>query len=359
MTPPFLSIVVPIYQVEQYLRQCIDSILSQTFSDFELILVDDGSTDACPKICDEYAQNDSRITVIHKRNEGLLAARKTGVYNSYGRYVGFVDSDDWISPFMYERLADVAMDTSADIVIGNGLRVSSVNNKRPRDFANKMNSGFFSAQSLTTQVFPHMLSNRDLYGNRNIQPSVCLKLFNRKLISNVYSSMQDSIVLGEDMACTYTSILQANSIYIMDKSFKEYYYRYNSQSITWRYKQNLLAQSMDLCRFLKNNPVGLTIPEYQRDIDYEICFFAIQAYYNIYLTSNSLSKAEKLAQLEELVTTTQIYDAMDKIDWKTLKFPNTIILRILASRNVKRISRMGSFLSAFRPLILQITKRIL
>lgn len=357
MTPPFLSIVVPIYQVEQYLRQCIDSILSQTFSDFELILVDDGSTDACPKICDEYVESDTRVFVIHTSNKGSLKARTTGIRRAKGRYVGFVDSDDWISPSMYERLIRVATDTGADIVIGNGLRIPPKG--KPRDFTNQAPFGYYDRKKMFEIIYPQMLGNRDLYGNRRIQPSLCLKIFKRELIENAHEEMQDSIVLGEDMACTYTSILQANSIYIMDKSFKEYYYRYNSQSITWRYKQNLLAQSMDLCRFLKNNPVGLTIPEYQRDIDYEICFFAIQAYYNIYLTSNSLSKAEKLAQLEELVNTTQIYDAMDKIDWKTLKFPNTIILRILALRNVKRISRMGSFLSAFRPLILQITKRIL
>ncbi|MGI5872513.1 MAG: glycosyltransferase family 2 protein [Bacillota bacterium] len=357
MTPPFLSIVVPIYQVEQYLRQCVDSILSQTFSDFELILVDDGSPDTCPKICDEYVERDTRVSVIHTSNKGSLKARATGIRRAKGQYVGFVDSDDWISPSMYERLIRVAIDTGADCVIGNGLRIPEKG--KPRDFANQAPCGYYDKKDLFELLYPQMLGNKDLYGNRRIQPSLCLKIFRRELIENAHEAMQDSIVLGEDMACTYTSILQANSIYIMDKSFKEYYYRYNSQSITWRYKQNLLTQSMDLCRFLKNNPVGLTIPEYQRDIDYEICFFAIQAYYNIYLTSNSLLKAEKLAQLEELVTTTQIYDAMDKIDWKTLKFPNTIILRILASRNVKRISRMGSFLSAFRPLILQITKRIL
>ena len=97
MTPSF-SVVVPVYNVEPYLRQCIDSILGQSFSDFELILVDDGSPDGCPAICDEYAARDSRITVIHQQNAGLAKARKSGLRRASADYVCFVDSDDWVPP---------------------------------------------------------------------------------------------------------------------------------------------------------------------------------------------------------------------------------------------------------------------
>ena len=95
---PKLSIIVPVYNVEQYLDKCIKSILNQTFKDFELILVDDGSIDNSGEICDEYAKKDSRVKVIHKKNGGLAAARNTGLIIARGDYVGFVDSDDWIEP---------------------------------------------------------------------------------------------------------------------------------------------------------------------------------------------------------------------------------------------------------------------
>lgn len=91
-----LSIVVPVYDVEQYLPRCIDSILEQTFTDFELILVNDGSTDNCPIICDEYADKDDRIKVIHKENGGLSDARNTGINKASGKYISFIDSDDFI-----------------------------------------------------------------------------------------------------------------------------------------------------------------------------------------------------------------------------------------------------------------------
>lgn len=101
---PKISIIVPIYKVEPYLRRCVDSILNQTFTDFECILVDDGSPDNCPQICDEYAKKDTRIKVIHKANGGLSDARNAGIDIAQGEYLGFVDSDDWIHPQMYEIL---------------------------------------------------------------------------------------------------------------------------------------------------------------------------------------------------------------------------------------------------------------
>ena len=105
-----ISIIVPVYKVEQYLRQCIESIINQTYQNLEIILVDDGSPDNCPAICDEYAALDKRIKVIHKKNGGLSDARNAGLEIATGDYIGFVDSDDWISQTMYEELINVAID---------------------------------------------------------------------------------------------------------------------------------------------------------------------------------------------------------------------------------------------------------
>lgn len=116
-TVPKISIIVPVYNVEKYLRRCIDSILAQTFTEFELILVDDGSPDGCPAICDEYAVQDDRIRVIHQTNSGVSVARNAGLDVVRGEWIGFVDSDDWIEPNMYEYLYSVAKKTNADAVV--------------------------------------------------------------------------------------------------------------------------------------------------------------------------------------------------------------------------------------------------
>lgn len=114
---PELSIIVPIYKVEKYLDECIQSILHQTFTDFELILVDDGSPDACPQMCDAAAEQDSRVRVIHQKNGGLSAARNMGIEAARGNWLGFVDSDDFVAPDMYEKLYHAAVNAGADCAV--------------------------------------------------------------------------------------------------------------------------------------------------------------------------------------------------------------------------------------------------
>ena len=114
---PEISIIVPVYKVEKYLERCVKSILAQTFTDFELILVDDGSPDNCPLMCDEWAKKDKRIKVIHKANGGAGQSRNVGLENATGKYIGFVDADDWITRDMYEYLHELIIKEDADVAM--------------------------------------------------------------------------------------------------------------------------------------------------------------------------------------------------------------------------------------------------
>lgn len=114
---PQISIIIPIYNVERYLRQCIDSILAQTFTEFELLLIDDGSPDGCPAICDEYAGKDARVRVFHKQNGGVTSARNKGLDNANGNWIIYIDGDDWIEPTYVEELYNAAINNEADIAI--------------------------------------------------------------------------------------------------------------------------------------------------------------------------------------------------------------------------------------------------
>ena len=120
---PLLSIIVPVYKVENYLQKCIDSILAQTFTDFELILVDDGSPDNCPALCDAAAAKDARIRVLHQKNGGLSAARNAGLDVARCEWIGFVDSDDYIAPEMYETLYKAVQSTGADLALCDYVKV--------------------------------------------------------------------------------------------------------------------------------------------------------------------------------------------------------------------------------------------
>lgn len=119
-----LSVIVPIYKVEKYLKRCINSILSQDFSDFELILVNDGSPDKCGIICDEYSLNDSRIKVIHKKNGGLSSARNAGIDIATGEYITFIDSDDYIHPNMFSVMISKMIEFDADVSISSFIRTA-------------------------------------------------------------------------------------------------------------------------------------------------------------------------------------------------------------------------------------------
>ena len=147
---PELSIIVPVYKVEKYLPRCIDSILAQTFGDFELILIDDGSPDGCGRICDEYARKDKRIVVIHQKNMGVSAARNAGLDIARGRYIGFVDSDDWIEPQMYEAMMDAIRENGADMAVC-GVRYADEDGKFTR--ADRLSEGVYTRAGLLEDVF--------------------------------------------------------------------------------------------------------------------------------------------------------------------------------------------------------------
>ena len=125
MNKPRLSVIVPVYKVEKYIHNCVDSILKQTFSDFEVILVDDGSPDRCGEICDNYASLDTRIKVIHQSNGGLSAARNKGIELALGEIIGFVDSGAEISADMYEKMLQYLDDNQLDIVCADTYSVKN------------------------------------------------------------------------------------------------------------------------------------------------------------------------------------------------------------------------------------------
>ena len=122
MKEPLISVLVPIYKIDRYLGICVESLLNQTYKNLEIILVDDGSPDRCPEICDLYASKDERIKVIHKENGGLVSARKAALMAAKGSYIGYVDGDDWVGPGFYHSLYSSIKESDADIAIAGFSR---------------------------------------------------------------------------------------------------------------------------------------------------------------------------------------------------------------------------------------------
>ncbi len=214
-----LSVIVPIYRVEKYLDRCLRSIVNQTYKNLEIILIDDGSDDSCPEICDEWGRMDSRITVIHKQNEGLVAARKTGLKNAHADYIGYVDSDDWLEPDFYEMLMDKMNLYDCDMVCSGRIEEYE---SESRVCKNRIEEGLYTGKSLREKLISNMLCN-DQGMLFNLWPTVWDKVFKKNLLYDAQMNVPELITTGEDLACTYPAVLRAKSVYVSN----ECKYHYN------------------------------------------------------------------------------------------------------------------------------------
>ena len=236
---PKLSVIVPVYNTEKYLRECIDSILAQTFTDFELILVNDGSTDGSGAICDEYAGKDPRIQVIHQQNGGATVARRSGVRIARGKYITFVDSDDLIDTDMYRIMLE---QESADIQICNMCKFSKDSLYEIKCW---INSGSYDKLMLVEKFYPTMLFDY-VQCQPALPPSLCNKLIRADIIRNVIENVADSITYGEDALCSYACILNAERICVTDQQL--YFYRDNPESVSNVYNKQMFAALSTLGR---------------------------------------------------------------------------------------------------------------
>jgi len=219
-------VIVPVYKVEQHLAQCVESILGQTVSELELILVDDGSPDNCGAICDRYAEQHSNIKVIHKENQGQTPARKDGLRIATGKYIAFADSDDWVDPGMYERMIRKLEENEADMVI-TGYCQEWLD--RTEYHENSVASGVYRGEALEE------LRRLSVFSPVQMHPAISLslwtKLFRRDNILDSFLQIPGDLRIGEDALCTW-SLLSRISCVVVDNEHKPYHYRTWEGSIT-------------------------------------------------------------------------------------------------------------------------------
>ncbi len=212
---PLISVIVPIYNVAAYLPRCVDSILAQTYKNLEIILVDDGSTDNCLEICQQYAQKDNRIKVIHQENKGVSAARNAGLDNMHGDFVAFVDPDDWLAENAYEILIDLHQKTGADIAWGVLLyNTSKKESNIPPHFQ-------FPTENTEHLTIEEVLCSGNLHC---VDKMYAAKLFSPRLRLN------EKLSFSEDLDLILRIVPKANFVAFTDLPI--YYYFMRSGSIT-------------------------------------------------------------------------------------------------------------------------------
>ena len=218
-----ISVVIPVYKVEQYLRRCINSILGQSYKNIEIILIDDGSPDKCGKICDEYKKKDSRIKVIHKVNGGLSEARNYGIDVATGEYIIFVDSDDFVNENMCEILLSNAKKYSADIVGCNFKEVFTNNKSKINEQKMKNNIEIYSNIEMIKQLYFNLTTDKNVVWN---------KIYKRKIFFDKKIRFPVGI-LHEDDYIIYKLYYKANKVvYINDILY--YYFRHEN-TITYNF----------------------------------------------------------------------------------------------------------------------------
>lgn len=222
MNNSLITIIVPIYNAAPYLDRCITSIINQTYSNLQIILVDDGSTDASLQICEGYQKRDARIQIIQKVNGGAVTARKAGLRAAYGEYIGYIDADDWIEPDMYEHMLHCMDREQADLVETDHYIESAGDYQKIKS---KIGYGLLDAE----QVIPIMLCDED-FNECRLKPFVWSKLFKKELLQRVQLPVDERIGREEDGAVVYPYALQCKAIFASD--YAGYHYVQRGDSVT-------------------------------------------------------------------------------------------------------------------------------
>lgn len=225
---PKFSVIIPIYNVEKYIRKCIDSVLNQAYTDVEVILVDDGSPDRCPEICDEYAKKDSRVRVIHKPNGGLVSARQAGCEAATGDYILNVDGDDWVANDYFIRLDPIARQHQPDCICFGSFHVSDDQVvSHPCSLKSGLKYGLYTREDIENKIFPLLIEGADF---KRFNPSIWAKAIRREIYEVCQMALDKRIKIGEDHACTKPAIYRCQTLYIMQECL--YNYRINPLSMT-------------------------------------------------------------------------------------------------------------------------------
>lgn len=228
-----VSLVIPIYNVEGQLDRCVKSIINQTYRDLEIILVDDGSKDNCPEMCDNYAKTDSRVTVVHKPNGGLPDARNAGLLIATGKYIMFVDSDDWINSNTVETLVSVMEEKQVDFIrfgavwdgrdgIPDGTRVKY-------EPSQELTSGIYDKQRMENEIYPRLLITPDLFLGPVL--SACFGMYNLEFLREKGIEFDKKIKYCEDSVFNAKVVINSNSFMVLEDCF--YHYCFNGKSISF------------------------------------------------------------------------------------------------------------------------------
>lgn len=251
-----ISVAIAIYNIDKYLRKCLESLKQQDYNACEYILVDDGSTDLSGTICDEYVLKDDRFRVIHKKNEGLVSARRVGLENARGKYIYFIDGDDWLGDGVISNLMK-RIKYNANLFVFPYYMSYEFKEQR----VDNSYTGLITGESLAL-FKKEFISKGKLY-HFGITPAVWNKIYERERVKELYKKIPNDITIGEDFALTIPYIMECNSILFIDFE-QAYHYQIRNDSMTHKYDSKLVDKITNLKKYF--DTLELT-PEISNQMD--------------------------------------------------------------------------------------------
>ena len=333
---PQISVIVPVYNAEKYLAECVDSILTQTLHDIEIILVDDGSTDSSPALCDAYAEKDSRVKVIHKANGRAASARNAGMKIAQGNYIAFVDSDDWIVPDMYEKM----LRTNADVVLCDYVRFQG---KQEFPFTQpNIREGFYDKEQIRAEIYPHLVMDGLEYP---ITISNCALLIRKEIIVKNRLSYREDIHISEDAPFGSEVLYCANSFaYLKGQQF--YHYRITEGSVSKTYKPWWWDSSLKINEETENFFGNCPDYDFSQQIKSNMFYLARAEIYYI-LNNHALRRKEQNKMIRAVMNHPRVVRMMDGYDATGLPLSFKVLYWCIRYKSVAG-RRIVSILSRLR-----------
>ncbi len=310
------SVIVPIYKVEKYLARCIESVLNQSFADFELILVDDGSPDNCPKICDEYAEKDGRIKVIHKENGGLVSARKAGIKIAKGEYVFNLDGDDALADGALENAWEIISKTNADMITFSYMEYKNgVAGEKKDDLADE---GLYEKDGIAEKILPKILADENML---HMFYFIWGKAIKRSLVTKHQLNVGAGISLGEDLCCAAPCYMQAERVYVSRKTAYLYTIRDNSISTSFDTKQ--IVQIADVVCTLRKLEA-----EKPKDFESQLSRYSCFMCFAILAAAAEGGHFAELKEIKKLIT--ELHgEEISKAEFKNITFKSRVAVNLI------------------------------
>lgn len=325
-----ISVIIPVYNVELYLNECIESVVNQSYDNLEIILIDDGSTDNSPTICDNWAKKDTRIRVIHKINAGLGKARNSGLQVATGEYVTFLDSDDFIDSDLYSYITPILEQTKADC-----LKFGMTNFRDKKDLEKSVRSNQLTVINDTNTIrliakliFEYYPSiDQKLY---HIDASCCWGVFKRSVIidHNIYFPSEREL-LSEDYIFHFDYLMHTSTLVFCENTY--YHYRVNFNSLSKKIDLTRLKRAKQLCEHIRDRMIheGYTQEDCNVLDSYYVCILLL-TYNNI--VKNSNNRLNKKQILDSLLCDVYTNTVLDNFSFNKLNYRDKFALNIIKTR---------------------------